>query len=1104
MSIRTFSPYLALFLSGSAALIYQASWGRMLQRVFGVSDLAIATVLAAFFLGLGLGSALGGRWGRKTERPARLYFILEVLIGVYALVSLLILPNIHALYAWVSPDASFFVLTSVRLVLALLILLPPTILMGATLPVLIALVSRGKSGWSAPATWLYATNTIGATVGAGLTGLYLVPQLGTRLTIIVAALASVAAALVVGAAFRGVRSEHEVGGSADAPPAPSPVGEPAQTTRPNNPRLAIWLAGLAGIASLSGEVLWTRVLRLVLQGTTQAFSVMLVNFLFGIAVGSLIAERLLRRGGSPLRIFAWSQTLLGVLSVGAMVVAGHLPRLIGLLHGRPDLVPYEAWVILTVSAILLLPLALVLGTSIPLAWKIAEGRVEDAPKQAGRILAANTLGGLAGSLLTGFLLVQYMGVEAAILVIAFLHLVIAAMAFRHSVGESLIPRVLAWTAPIALGALLLQAEPSLHLRFLLQARHHASVAVIEGPGERWEEPIVYLREGRNTTVTITHTPPTLRLFNDGRPESGFGPGEIGFGAELVTLGSLPTLFAAQHGKAMIVGLGAGHSTAVLLDGPWEEVEVVELESGVVEAARLLYEAKSKPFPLDDPRANIIVDDARARLALAEPGSYDAIVSQPSHPWLAGSSALYTKEFFAECDSALRDGGVLSLWVNLFRIEAPQIQSVVATLGHVFPHMLGFVLEESSLILAASDQPFELNEELDRRVRAHPHYLQVFDIDNLESFIATVEMDNEGLQAFAAGAPLIEDDRPLLEFVLGRTAPDSGVSLAEIDIINREVPWLSTRTWDTVPVDSRGTALLERVAAIATRQEALVRLDAFLETAELAESNAAVVRGSMAEARGDVRGALEAYDASGTADAAWRADALRMDERMFWSLIQHARVREEQASDATPLLRAGLALRHRGAIRDSLRLAPASDEELPQALRSAAETFLEGGCSALMQLPNATFETLADDEHAALMLQECSAREGDLVASVAYGERRLRARRITAVSEGRRGDDALTAGNGGLAMRHYRRALGANPGHGGAAAGLARLLDALERRPEAEAILRTAAVAARGLPASTSSLQTVARDLEFEIEGLTDDDEEAPAMVSAAPSEPSES
>ncbi|MEM9075156.1 MAG: hypothetical protein AAGE52_42050, partial [Myxococcota bacterium] len=584
--LRIISLYVALFLSGTAALVYQSTWGRMLQRVFGVSDLAVATVLATFFLGLGLGSALGGRWGRKVRRPARAYALLEVAIGAWALLSLLLIPNVHDVYAAIGGGMGFGALTIIRFLIAIFILLPPTLLMGATLPILIAATARQGVAWSSSATWLYATNTLGAVVGAGITGLYLVPSFGAKVSVVVAACASFAAAIIVYVVWRGASDTEEKEEPSERVPVPSRV------------RLAMTLAAIAGLASLASEVLWTRVLRLVVQGTTQAFAAMLVNYLIGIALGSIIAERLMRKPNrNPTVLFAGTQLLLGILTVAAIYVGSQLPRLAVLVQGSTNIVPHEAWVILALSSFLLLPLALVLGTSVPLAWRIAGGGTDDASEHSGRVLAANTLGGLFGSLGAGFLLIpgfaaalegsdpadiRVSAVELSLLAVVFVHLLAATIALVSAARTS-IQRIFGMTGPLAVGVVLVLIGPSLNLPFLLDAWYDPSSAVVTGPDDYWRNNVVFLEEGRNTTVSILDRSSTLRLFNDGRPESGFGEDDPGFGEELAVLGSLPVIFAEKHERAMVIGLGAGHTTAVLLGGPWQQVDVVELEGAVVNA-----------------------------------------------------------------------------------------------------------------------------------------------------------------------------------------------------------------------------------------------------------------------------------------------------------------------------------------------------------------------------------------------------------------------------------------------------------------------------------------------------------------------------------------
>jgi spermidine synthase len=249
-----------------------------------------------------------------------------------------------------------------------------------------------------------------------------------------------------------------------------------------------------------------------------------------------------------------------------MWLAPQLPRILGLVSGEADLDPYRTWTMLATAAVLLLPLSLVLGTSIPLAWRLAGGDASTAAENAGRVLAWNTVGGLVGSLLAGFVMVPALGIEFSLAIVAVVHLETALVAFRGT-SETLVQKLASLVLPNVAVVAIFLIRPTIDLPFLLHARNDAITAIVEGPNApTWASQIVSLREGRNTTVTITDEDGLLRLYNDGRPESGFGGDEPGFGAELSMLGSLPILFANAHKRAMMIGLGAGHTTAVMLGG----------------------------------------------------------------------------------------------------------------------------------------------------------------------------------------------------------------------------------------------------------------------------------------------------------------------------------------------------------------------------------------------------------------------------------------------------------------------------------------------------------------------------------------------------------
>ncbi len=1065
LSTRFLSIFLAFFLSGCAALVYQSTWGRLLHRVFGISDLAIATVLASFFLGLGLGSVLGGRWARKVKRPELLYAVFELAIGLFAFGSIWIIPRIQTIYSAIGAGAPFELLTVIRLGLAMVILLPPTILMGATLPILIAVLARPRSGWTSPATWLYATNTFGAVAGAGAAGLWLVPVLGTKLTITVAALLSIAAGALVAAFWWKIpvaesapdEARHKVGPKQKAP-GPQVVA--------GLPWLAVFLAGLTGFAALSGEVLWTRVLRYILQGTTQSFAAMLVNYLLGIAIGSLVADAIVKRGRSPTKAFAVTQLVLALLTVFSMISSPQLLRLMGLIHENGDLVPHEPWVILVVSAFLLLPIALMSGMSIPLAWRISGSSAHDAPRWAGRILASNTFGGLVGSLLAGFFLVPLAGIEASILVVCFIYIIGAAIALRFVVPARVVPRVIAIGAPLLLGVLILRLEPSLDVPYLLSAQSDSTAAIIRGPGETWREPVVFLEEGRNTTVHVKVSPSDMRMYNDGRQESGMQKADPGFGSALALLGGLPTFHAEKRDKALVIGLGAGHTVTTMLAGGWKQVEVVELEPAVVNAARFMHKVAKRPFPIDDSRARLHIDDARAFLVLTEPESYDAIVSQPSHPWLAGSSALYTREFFEETRRALKPGGIVTIWVNLFRIQIRHVQCVMATFQSVFPNVNVLVVGENDLIIIGSNEPLELNERVDARM-GDAQLQRVLGPLQLRSgldLVRHLEMDSDAARDFAAAGEVMSDDRPLLEFELARVPSASGVSLAELDEALLKNPWLGRKAFAGIERDRRVGFLQKRIVSAFFRPKALQRVELSIPQAELTEDEVTFLQAMIAERTGQVEKALGLYDRVENPVAAASSDELRFRERRFDEIVERAARSKSASSNPYYVVAASLMTGRQEAVGAALESVKAVFSKSKSPINAVAETFAAGGCPAVVSEPG-FLEVAASDEAVSWLGLKCSLQQGREELATSYSGRWMHARIAKSHRETSRAKNCFAGGNFEAAVVYARYALSSNPSNALAAKVLARAYQKLGRTEEAMNVLERASRNTKGLPTS---------------------------------------
>ncbi len=1049
---------MALFCSGAAGLVYESSWTRLLHRVFGVSDLAVATVLATFFLGLGLGNAIAVRFVSRIKKPWRAYAILEGAVGIYALLSLALVPGLGAAYGAVGPGASFTTLTLVRFLFAALVLLPPTILMGATLPVVALAVPAGA--WSRSLTAFYTTNTLGAVAGAGLAGFVLVPQLGTRATVVAGAIGSFVAAAVVLAALRDPKPAAVVED-------PSPKTDAAPETDDGHSvsvRLASVLTFVAGLCALGSEVAWTRVLRIVVHATTPAFAAMLVNYLLGIAAGALLARSLTKRY-RPTTVFAASQTLLVLLTATSMALVPFAPRLIPILAHEQDTVPHETWIIAAVSFALLFPIALTLGTSLPATWAMVEKSAR-AGEGSATLLAANTIGGLVGSVATGFFLIPMLGTEATLLSLAALNALAAGLAFRGG-GDAqdlrtVLLRIGRTVAPLAVFVVVLLARPTLQLRFLLSASTDIGRTVFGGPGEQWDQNVAFLYEGRSTTVTLLRRDGMLGLYNDGRPESGFSTGTPGFGPELVTLGGLPGILAEERREALIIGLGAGHTATMALATGFEHVRVVELEAGVVDASRLLHEGRGRPFPLDDPRAELVVDDARNQLQMMPERSLDAVISQPSHPWLAGSSALYTVEFFHEVRRALREGGVFGLWVNLFRMDMPHMRSILRTLLDVFPSVRGFVVESTSLVLMASSTPRPFGEAETARIEAADEvgpYFRPHGIGDATALLARQEMDSAALEVIAGDAQTIVDDRPVLEFELAGIPNGAGLSLNDFDWALREQPWND---------DASVQVLMQRIEVAEARPRALSRISS-------TNAQEPLVAGRLAEARGDLTAALTAYDADGGVGSRKRVTALRLAEGLNAQLVAMGRAWPADLDVDDAVLLAALSLDETS---DAAILALARRSSGP--LATYFVSVASEGCGLTPR-----DEPLAE-VHAEVARYEarCATTRRDVDRMLRYEQLAWRARTVRAADGTRRGEAALGGGNGGLAQMMFRRVLRTYPTTTRAAIGLARLDVQDGRREEATQTLRDALAATANLEEAQGRIVDAASALGIELDPPT--------------------
>jgi len=749
----------AAVVSGAAALVYEVVWLRMLGLVVGHAVDALAAVLAAFMAGLAIGAALFGRLAGRLRRPLAACAWLEGGIAAYAA----LLPSAVAAL----PRASLPLREALGLsyggwsltqtALACVLLLPPTVLMGGTLPLLSQAAGRGHAAAARVAGALYALNTSGAVLGALAAGYWLLPTAGNRETVWIAAGANLAAAALLLIAAR----------SAPSAPGEAPVAERSQG-HGSRAWLIPCAMAVSGAAAMVFEIAWTRALSLVIGSSTYAFTSVLVVVLIGIAVGSAVyAWRWGARPAGPAALGA-IEAGVGVFAALALLGFERLPDL--LLTGlRWSAAP--AWVALLqimVSAAVLLPATLCIGASFPCALAATTVGGAGVGRQVGRLYAANTVGAVAGVILGGLVLVPGWGVHAALktAIVASLLVAAALLAASGRGARRLVPAALSLAAAygVALApawdARVMSSGPAIYATSYLASGQGRSLRQLVA-----EEAVLYYRDGRSGTVAVTRQGPHTLLRINGKVDAGT---VVDMPTQLLA-GHLPLLVHPSPRTVFILGLGSGVTAAAAARHGAERVDVLEIEPAVVEASRFF--AGEQGGALDDPRVRITIGDGRSFL-LSTGARYDVIISEPSNPWIQGMAGLFSAEFFALAKQRLRPGGLMLQWIQSYNLAPDDLKMAIATFRSAFPATSLWEPVPGDFLLLGSVEraPLDLGRlrarwEAEPRVRADFDRMGIRDWAGLLGFFALREDDAARL---AAGGGLNTDDRLPLEFSAPRS------------------------------------------------------------------------------------------------------------------------------------------------------------------------------------------------------------------------------------------------------------------------------------------------------------------------------------------------
>lgn len=760
-----------LFASGAAALTLELVWSRSLRLVFGSSTLAVSTVLAAYMLGLGLGGLAAGRLAARLRRPARAYGLVEIGIGLYAaLVPALLaaLPGVERSLAGLTSDAAA---AAVRFPLVLAVLLVPTTLMGATLPLLVSAWVRAPGQVAGGVGLLYGVNTLGAVAGIlGATFVFL-PLLGLAGTSRLGALL----AATVGVLAIGIAALLPVTEAAG-----EPVRRPGVRTRRPAARWNRWLLayGTVGFTALAYEVCWFRALAMVVGSSIYAFATMLAAFLLGIGLGSLAARRWWDARARPEAAYALGLAALGVSAWGTVVTLGAAPRW---FVQSVDLVGVSPAALSGVSALIavaaMLVPTLILGALFPGVLRLVAAD-RSAPAAAGDVYFVNTVGSALGAFAAGFALIPAFGLQRTMALLIAVNFAVAAWLLA-GVTTWQRPRRRAAGAAFAVAAVAVLAVPPpwnpVELnRGVYQLLLDADEWRVEAEPLAGVEPdgLRFLREGVNTTVAVEQRAGERVLRVNGKPDAG----SAGDMPTQALIGQIPFLFGAEPGRVLVIGLASGVSVgSAALFGP-QVLDVVELEPAMVEASRFFDDLNHRP--LERPGVRVIVEDGRLHLA-RRPPAYDVIISEPSNPWISGVANLFTREFFRAARAALRPDGVLVQWVQLYGLAPQSWTSILAALGAEFRYLYLFshagLTGGDSFVLAAQRPlgagDFPRWERLGPEVRADLERVGLFDTADLWSLL---RLGPEELAQLAAEAPVINtDDNLFVELTAPRSLHDPG-------------------------------------------------------------------------------------------------------------------------------------------------------------------------------------------------------------------------------------------------------------------------------------------------------------------------------------------
>ncbi len=820
---------ICFFFSGAAGLIYEVVWTRMLTQIFGNTTYAIATVLSAFMAGLALGSYLFGRIADRGKNDFLLYGILEAGVGIYGFLVpwLFSLGQIVYVPLYGLNGSYPFLFNLLLFFLSFFLLVLPTLLMGATLPVLSRFFVHSFAHLGRRVGDLYATNTMGAVLGCGFAGYYLIPTLGMRATVYTAAAVNLFIAAMILLVDR-VRSKEvrELGASVSEQ-------ERIESSAGSVPSRLGWLLllgfGLSGFSALVYENAWTRALTLVIGSSVYSFTTMLLTFLVGLALGGFLYARLMGEREVTISTFGGIELWVGLTALATIPLFEKLPLIfLRLLQAFGDSFSFFLSIQVMLSALVMFLPTLLLGMTFPLVARLFTQSLYRVGSSVGISYAANTLGAILGAFAGGFIFIPLMGVQNSILLAVIINLVIGWFLIVVDPRLSKVPRF-GLGVVVLIAVILIPFKTPRWDRFVLTSgvtiyndRYESLPTNSLRLEEMHRDEMIYYREGLTATISVHRIGKDYIYFKT----NGKIDGSHGDALSQLMTGYIPFLFHPGGERAAVIGLGSGMTARAVGAFPLREIEVLEIEPAMVEAAAFFNDKNGKI--LEDPRVRLIPTDGRNYI-LATPKLYDVITAEPSNPWIAGIANLYTREFYEVVKSKLKEDGIFAQWFHNYSMSPDDFRMVFRTFGEAFPHVSVWGMKESDFLMLGSKKEqlfrYPLLKEIFSKNRTLREDFKELGLSDIYAVLGFYRMGKKEVMAFSESASLNTDDGAQLEFSAPKNVRRATAELNRklMDPFLVEAPWLKANPV-SVPEGMRHFYLAQAYQTNGWNSRALEELD----------------------------------------------------------------------------------------------------------------------------------------------------------------------------------------------------------------------------------------------------------------------------------------